>query len=324
MASKILLHQHENFKDLIDALSNSKKIDEILIEKDYWLMHVLWSMQQLGMQFHLKGGTSLSKGYNCIHRFSEDIDIKIDPDEEKCGFTVYAGKNHDKQKHRESRRNFFDWVSAELEGKIDGIEKVERHTVFDDPSGRYRNGGVMIFYNSLYTLSAGLKNGILLEIGFGKVAPSEARDLSSWAFDEAKTKLDLIDNRALKVPCYEPRYTFVEKLQAVIRKFRLFKEKDNSDLPVNFIRHYYDLYQLIARYDVQQFIGTAEYETFKKEHFGSNDELIIANSDALILNNPHDRKMFTEAYNRSEDLYYQGKPTFEEILARIGKDVQRL
>lgn len=66
------LHNQGNFDDLVGSLSMSLDIDDILIEKDYWIMHVLWSLQQLGFSFHLKGGTSLSKGYKCIRRFSED------------------------------------------------------------------------------------------------------------------------------------------------------------------------------------------------------------------------------------------------------------
>ena len=43
--------------------------DPALVEKDYWLMHVLWGLQQQKLSFHLKGGTSLSKGHGCIHFF---------------------------------------------------------------------------------------------------------------------------------------------------------------------------------------------------------------------------------------------------------------
>lgn len=59
-------------------------------------MHCLWGMQQQGFQFELKGGTSLSKGFNIIERFSEDIDIQIHPSEDD---NVKVGKNHDKDSH---------------------------------------------------------------------------------------------------------------------------------------------------------------------------------------------------------------------------------
>lgn len=325
MNDLIFLHNKDNFYDLIENLSATNNIEDILIEKDYWIMHALFSMQQLGFSFHLKGGTSLSKGYHCIHRFSEDIDIKIDPDEDKCGFKVYFGKNHDKSKHCDSRKNFFDWICAELEGKINGITDVTRYEQFDDPSGKYRNGGILLQYKSALMTASGIKNGILLEVGFGKTAPSIKKNISSWAYDDGSKRFNIIDNRAVNVPCYEPRYTFVEKLQAIVRKYRLYKEKEKSStLPDNFIRHYYDLYQLINREDVQNFIGSDEYNEFKSQHFGKYDDTNINNCGAFKLQDPNDKKVFDNAYNRSEDLYYMDRPSFQQILDRISQDIERL
>lgn len=45
-----------------------------LIEKDYWIMHVLYGLKSQGFEFELKGSKSLSNGYHIIDRFSEDID----------------------------------------------------------------------------------------------------------------------------------------------------------------------------------------------------------------------------------------------------------
>lgn len=71
------LHRHKDFKDLLNIVADEKGILPGLVEKDYWIKHVLYSMTQLGLEFELKGGTSLSKAYKIIHRFSEDIDIHI-------------------------------------------------------------------------------------------------------------------------------------------------------------------------------------------------------------------------------------------------------
>jgi predicted nucleotidyltransferase component of viral defense system len=54
-------------------------------------MHCLYGLQGLGLKFVLKGGTSLSKGHGIIHRFSEDIDIRIEPPPE---LHVKTGRNH--------------------------------------------------------------------------------------------------------------------------------------------------------------------------------------------------------------------------------------
>ena len=53
------------------------------------------------MTFELKGGTSLSKGFQIIDRFSEDIDIRIEP---PAGQNVKTGRNQTKPAHRQSRR----------------------------------------------------------------------------------------------------------------------------------------------------------------------------------------------------------------------------
>ena len=75
MPSKMYLHEHPDFTDLIRVVAGERKIDPYLAEKDYWLMHCLYGLKLAGYEFQLKGGTSLSKGYGIIHRFSEDIDI---------------------------------------------------------------------------------------------------------------------------------------------------------------------------------------------------------------------------------------------------------
>lgn len=71
------LHDHKDFTSLINILAEEKAIEAGLIEKDYWIMHVLYGLKKQGFTFELKGGTSLSKGHKLIHRFSEDIDIHI-------------------------------------------------------------------------------------------------------------------------------------------------------------------------------------------------------------------------------------------------------
>jgi hypothetical protein len=58
----------------------------------------------------------------------------------------------------------------------------------------------------------GLREGVLLEVGFDAVTPNAPKDISSWVYDHATGKVDIIDNRATAVPCHDPGYTFGEKL----------------------------------------------------------------------------------------------------------------
>src|SRR5947209_7539798 len=105
------LHDHPEFPELIRIVAQEKGIDPALVEKDYWIMHALYGLQQLGLKFELKGGTSLSKGHKIIERFSEDIDIRIEPPAE---LDVKTGRNHDKPVHIESRKRFYDWLAKTI------------------------------------------------------------------------------------------------------------------------------------------------------------------------------------------------------------------
>nr|BFD66563.1 hypothetical protein HAGR004_15850 [Bdellovibrio sp. HAGR004] len=90
-------------------------------------MHALWGMNQLGFEYELKGGTSLSKGWKCIDRFSEDIDIYIHPPKD---LDLPVGKNQKSDAQIEARRKYFEALVDKL--KIDGFQSVQRDTAFDD------------------------------------------------------------------------------------------------------------------------------------------------------------------------------------------------
>lgn len=311
------LHNHPQFAELIRIVADEKRIDPALVEKDYWIMHCLYGLQQLGHTFQLKGGTSLSKGHQIIGRFSEDIDILIEP---PAGHNVKTGKNHDKPPHIQSRKDFFDGLAKSI--KIDGIEKVERDTAFDDVPD-YRSAGIRLNYDSITEPMEGLRDGVLLEAGFDQVAPNKPKDISSWLYDRAlASKVDIIDNRAKAVPCYDPRYTFVEKLQTISTKFR--KQQAEGTDPVGFMRHYYDVYELLQQDSVQKFIGTQEYIDHKQKRFRQGDNKNIAENEAFILSDAKTRKLYADAYERGSALYYASKPSFEEILAEIQKWIDKL
>lgn len=304
----VLLHERRDFADLLAVVSRDEAIDPGLVEKDYWIMHGLWGLQQLGFSYELKGGTSLSKGYGIIHRFSEDIDILIHPEGE-----LPVGKNQNKPPQIEARKAFYDALPAKL--AIPGFESADRDTAFDDV--RMRSAGIRLHYPSGAALPEGVKSGILLEAGFDQVAPNRPRAISSWAYDRAAREGldDLIDNRAMDVHCYEPGYTLVEKLQTISTKFR--KYLDDGSMPANFLRHYYDVYCLLEDESVRRFIDTPEYEEHKKARFPTADNKVIAKNAAFLLDDAETLRRFERAYTRTQALYYRGQPPFDDILARI-------
>ena len=74
------LHQNQGlFKEIIEAVSHNLGIREVFIEKDYWVTVILKNLSCSNYfdSVVFKGGTSLSKAYRLIDRFSEDVDLAL-------------------------------------------------------------------------------------------------------------------------------------------------------------------------------------------------------------------------------------------------------
>lgn len=308
------LHNHKNFRDLLRIVGAELNIEPGLIEKDYWIMHVLYGLKQQGFQFELKGGTSLSKGYGIIHRFSEDIDIHIKPPAE---MEINENPNNNKARNIQKRKDFYDGLANEI--KINGIIAVKRDKAFDDLR-QYRSGGIRLHYKSTAEAIEGVKEGILLEVGFDTVTPNNPLTVSSWAYDKAVQQgVDIIDNRAIDIACYHIGYTFVKKLQTIATKFR--QEQEDKEERQNLMRQYYDVYSLLRDDKVKAFIGTKEYQKHKEARF---PPIPITDNEAFLLKNLELRERFIERYKKTAKLYYKGQPDFDKLLVEIGKWVEKL
>lgn len=65
------------WKEVLETVSREIKKAEILVEKDTIQSMFLNELSKVNLPFVFKGGTSLSKTYNLINRFSEDIDLSM-------------------------------------------------------------------------------------------------------------------------------------------------------------------------------------------------------------------------------------------------------
>ncbi|OGQ79149.1 MAG: hypothetical protein A2289_03085 [Deltaproteobacteria bacterium RIFOXYA12_FULL_58_15] len=72
------VHEDREFGQLVRIVARATGIAPALIEKDYWVTHTLWALHQTGLEIWFKGGTSLSKGFGLIQRFSEDLDLMVE------------------------------------------------------------------------------------------------------------------------------------------------------------------------------------------------------------------------------------------------------
>lgn len=103
---------------ILANIADKKGIVENAVEKDYWVSMVLRSIFSLPYSDALvfKGGTSLSKGWNLIERFSEDIDLAID--RKFLGFGEKLNKSQRTKLRKESKKFICNTLAKDIEGKL--------------------------------------------------------------------------------------------------------------------------------------------------------------------------------------------------------------
>tara|TARA_R110000868_G_scaffold8205_3_gene42430 strand:- start:20592 stop:21104 length:513 start_codon:yes stop_codon:yes gene_type:complete len=139
-----------------------------------------------------------------------------------------------------------------------------------------------------------------------------------WALNKAQQlNIKVLDNSAKKVACYCPEYTLIEKLQTISTKYRL--QQASETMPINFLRHYYDVYQLLQSERVTSFIGTDEYHRHKDKRFRNEDEKDITKNEAFLLGNKTTRDLYTQSYKEKSSIYFGEQPSFGAILNKIAE-----
>ena len=68
-------NNQKEWKEIIETVSSELKISSLMVEKDIIQSMILYELSKCDFPFVFKGGTSLSKAYKLINRFSEDLDI---------------------------------------------------------------------------------------------------------------------------------------------------------------------------------------------------------------------------------------------------------
>jgi predicted nucleotidyltransferase component of viral defense system len=105
-------------QEIFIEVANQKELSLSAIEKDWWVVQtlaVIFSME-CASALIFKGGTSLSKGWNLIQRFSEDIDLVLD--REFLGFTGELTKSDIRRLRRKSYQFITENFTEELKNKF--------------------------------------------------------------------------------------------------------------------------------------------------------------------------------------------------------------
>jgi hypothetical protein len=235
-------------------LSNTKKIEAInkvaltaglpvvAVEKDWWVTMLLGALFSCRCTGHIvfKGGTSLSKAWKVIERFSEDIDIAID--RKFFGFDGELSHSRITKLRRASCAYISTELKAELDKKlhergIEGYQISVRETkdTTQDPQV------IEIRYNSIFSANSYIQEKVLIEIGARSLLePCENVRLCSM-IAEVYPQADFADN-FIEIPTVVPQRTFLEKAFLLHEEFQKPAENIRID---RMSRHLYDLEKLM-------------------------------------------------------------------------------
>jgi hypothetical protein len=91
------------------------------------------------------------------------------------------------------------------------------------------------------------------------------------------------------------------------------------------MRHYYDIFMLLKRPDVQKFLGTEKYIEHKNKRFGTKDEFDLTKNEAFIISDKAIMDYFTREHNINASLHYdKAIPSFQEIMSEIGRHLPKM
>ncbi len=237
--STTFIHDDPQFADLLREVARVTQIDVALVEKDYWVTHCLWGLHRTGLAIWFKGGTSLSKGFGLIQRFSEDLDLMVEAGSVE-GLPAVANWTSTNAGPLALRRAWYAALPAAMQ--IPGM-RVSADATREDKQARTADYLAMYPGHFLDQLADAVSPFVRLEVGRARVLPCVAVAISSFVHDflSQNAQLDrFVDNRPTEVRCVHPYVTLLEKLDAVSRRYG--RDEIAAD---TFVRHYEDAVHVI-------------------------------------------------------------------------------
>ncbi|MEB0139703.1 MULTISPECIES: nucleotidyl transferase AbiEii/AbiGii toxin family protein [unclassified Undibacterium] len=253
MAEFFELSNVERLEALNAAASSSGRLPHLL-EKDIW---VVWSLRHLFDGPHaghlvFKGGTSLSKAYGVIRRFSEDVDLTYDIRAiagdliGDADAPLPASKSQEKKWSKEIRARLAEWVASEIVPRLK--QDLEQQSL--PASVRAEDDKVFIDYVPLIAGTGYVTPAVMLEFGARSTGePSEPRQIQC----DAAAYLPMLVFPTATPQVMRAERTFWEKATAI----HVFCAQGTFRGGERFARHWHD----VARLDTAGFVDAAIADT---------------------------------------------------------------
>lgn len=272
---------HENkqlFRQAVQFTAQQMNIPEIYVEKDYWVTFALHTIfnHEIGKDTIFKGGTALSKCFNLIERFSEDIDLVV---------LRHDGESNNKLTNKIKKISEVintvlpEVVVEEVTHKM-GMNRKTAHTYAKEFNGNYGQ----------------VRDVIIIEATWlGYFEPYTTKRINSYVgnmmINNGQSEIAKENGLlSFEVLVLESVRTLCEKIMSLVR----FSYSDNpiEDLKKK-IRHAYDLHQLLQQKELFEFFHSIDFE--KMLLTVANDDVIsFKNNNEWLVNHPADAIIFKE------------------------------
>ena len=316
--------------EILEQVNNRLGLSIQAIEKDWWVTMVLKAVfsSKFAEHFVFKGGTSLSKAYHLIDRFSEDIDLAID--RKFLGFDGELSKTQIKKLRKASGTfivtDFFNELKIQLKelGIPDEEYELVTNDEIDDTSDPHT---IELQYQSIVEQGDYLPQRVLIEIGSRSLMePAESKSIESIiesVFPEQKFAIKPFD-----VSVVVPTRTFLEKIFLLHEEFLKSKDKIRH---LRMTRHLYDLERLMDHSHGIEALKNKELFDTIVEHrkkytplrgisydLHKPEKLNIIPPDEVI-------SLWEEDYKTMrENMFYGKSLDFEELIEKIKKLNEKL
>lgn len=274
------LHEDSRlFRQAVLATAQAMQLPEVYVEKDYWVTLALKAVFSSAARADcvFKGGTSLSKCYGLIDRFSEDVDLVV---RQSAGVSGAQLKKMLKTVSQAVDELLPEVAVGGVTVKFGMIRKTAHSypKLFEGRFGQVR-GDVIILESSW----------------LGESEPSAIRPLSCYLYEmmirsgqeEMAASFDLLP---FDVQVLRPERTFCEKVMSLVR----FSCGENPvESLKNKVRHIYDLHQLLGRTEYDRFFESDEFEALLKQI--AQSDLKTLNDSEWIRSHPADALIFAAA-----------------------------
>jgi predicted nucleotidyltransferase component of viral defense system len=307
--------------NIFNQTSERSGLSSSAIEKDWWVTLSLNIIFSLPYSNHIifKGGTSLSKAWNLIERFSEDIDLVID--RKHLGFEGELSKTQVKKLRKASflfiGNDFFTDINNELiKLGVQDYELAVQETKNSDTDPLI----IELHYKSLTEKNEYLRPRVLIEVGARSLMkPVDNKAIISMVSNEFR-ELPFAE-KEIEIPVVSPRRTFLEKIFLLHEEF----QKETKLIRVaRMSRHLYDLEKLMDTVHGLEALKDVElYNTIvaHRKNFNALRGIGYENHKPHLINIVPPKEIINnwerDYKTMQESMFYGVTLSFNELMIRI-------